>query len=94
MIEVCNYFCILGVIIIVDDFGSGYFNIDEIVKFELQVIKFDGSLICNIDQDVKQCWIVEQFVKLCQVLNVKIVVEFVYNQMVCCISEDMGVDYL
>ncbi|EIC2298466.1 EAL domain-containing protein [Vibrio cholerae] len=94
MIEVCNHFRTLGATIIVDDFGSGYSNIDEIVKLEPQVIKLDGSLIRNIDQDVKQRRIAEQLVKLCQVLNAKTVAEFVHNQTVCRISEDMGVDYL
>ncbi|EEY98090.1 sensory box/GGDEF family protein [Vibrio sp. RC586] len=94
MIEVCNHFRSLGATIIVDDFGSGYSNIDEIVKLEPQVIKLDGSLIRNIDQDAKQRRIAEQLVKLCQVLNAKTVAEFVHNQTVCRISEDMGVDYL
>lgn len=94
MIDVCNQFRALGASIIVDDFGSGYSNIDEIVKLEPQVIKLDGSLIRNIDQDIKQRRIAQQLVKLCQVLNAKTVAEFVHNQDVCRISEDMGVDYL
>lgn len=94
MIEVCEHFKRLGVRIIVDDFGSGYSNIDEIIKLEPQVIKLDGSLICNIDQDIKQRKIAQQLVKLCQVLNAQTVAEFVHNQTVCQISEDMGVDYL
>ncbi|WP_136487324.1 EAL domain-containing protein [Vibrio sp. H11] len=94
MIDVCNQFRALGASIIVDDFGSGYSNIDEIVKLEPQVIKLDGSLIRNIDQDVKQRRIAQQLVKLCQVLNAKTVAEFVHNQDVCRISEEMGVDFL
>ncbi|MBL4297365.1 EAL domain-containing protein [Vibrio fluvialis] len=94
MIEVCNHFRSLGVSIIVDDFGSGYSNIDEIVKLEPQVIKLDGSLIRNIDQDVKQRRIAQQLVQLCQVLNAKTVAEFVHNDDVRRISEEMGVDYL
>ncbi len=94
MIEVCEHFKRLGVRIIVDDFGSGYSNIDEIIKLEPQVIKLDGSLICNIDKDIKQRKIAQQLIKLCQVLNATTVAEFVHNQAVCQISEDMGVDYL
>ncbi|MBW3698550.1 EAL domain-containing protein [Vibrio sp. T187] len=94
MIEVCNHFRELGVSIVVDDFGSGYSNIDEIIKLEPQVIKLDGSLIKNIDQDVKQRKIAQQLVSLCQILNAKTVAEFVHNQEICQIAEDMGVDYL
>lgn len=94
MIEVCEHFRRLGVKIIVDDFGSGYSNIDEIIKLEPQVIKLDGSLIHNIDKDRKQRKIAQQLVKLCQVLNAKTVAEFVHNEAVCLICEDMGIDYL
>ncbi|MFA0080012.1 EAL domain-containing protein [Vibrio artabrorum] len=94
MIEVCNHFRDLGVNIIVDDFGSGYSNIDEILKLEPQVIKLDGSLIRNIDKDKKQRKIAQQLVGLCQILNAKTVAEFVHNEQVCRITEDMGVDYL
>ena len=94
LIEVCNHFRDLGVNIIVDDFGSGYSNIDEILKLEPQIIKLDGSLIRNIDQDEKQRKIAQQLVSLCQILNAKTVAEFVHNQRVCEIAEDMGVDYL
>ncbi|WP_135385802.1 bifunctional diguanylate cyclase/phosphodiesterase [Vibrio tasmaniensis] len=94
LIEVCNHFRDLGVNIIVDDFGSGYSNIDEILKLEPQVIKLDGSLIRNIDKDKKQRKIAQQLVSLCQILNAKTVAEFVHNEQVCRIAEDMGIDYL
>ncbi|WP_407044788.1 EAL domain-containing protein [Enterococcus faecium] len=32
--------------------------------------------------------------RLCQVLEAKTVAEFVHNQQVCEIAQDMGVDYL
>ncbi|MDW6002580.1 bifunctional diguanylate cyclase/phosphodiesterase [Vibrio mangrovi] len=94
MIDVCNHFRKLGVKIIVDDFGSGYSNIDEIIKLEPQVIKIDGSLIRNIDHHPKQRKIARQLIQLCQVLNAKTVAEFVHNETICRIVEDMGVDYM
>ncbi|RYU46125.1 EAL domain-containing protein [Aliivibrio finisterrensis] len=94
MIEVCNYFRRLGARIIIDDFGSGYSNIDEIMKLEPQVIKLDGSIIKNVHQDKRQRLISQQMVQLCHALDAKVVAEFVHNQEVCTIVEDMGVDYL
>ncbi|CAH1567200.1 bifunctional diguanylate cyclase/phosphodiesterase [Vibrio rotiferianus] len=94
MIEVCSHFRKLGARIIVDDFGSGYSNIDEILKLEPEVIKIDGSLIKNIDKDPKQRKIASQLVRLCQVFNAQTVAEFVHNEEVCNIAQDMGVDYL
>ncbi|KHA59742.1 diguanylate cyclase [Vibrio variabilis] len=94
MAEVCGHFKKMGVRILVDDFGSGYSNIDEIIRLEPDVIKLDGSLIKTIDVDNKQRQITGQLVQLCQVLNAKTVAEFVHNPKVCQIAEDLGVDYL
>lgn len=94
MIEVCNHFKRLGARIIIDDFGSGYSNIDEIMRLEPQVIKLDGSIIKNVHQDKRQRLISQQMVQLCHALDAKVVAEFVHNQEVCTIVEDMGVDYL
>ncbi|MCE9845501.1 EAL domain-containing protein [Vibrio antiquarius] len=94
MIEACSHFRSLGARIIVDDFGSGYSNIDEILKLEPEVIKLDGSLIRDIDKDLKQRKIASQLVRLCQVFNAETVAEFVHNREVCKIAQDMGVDYL
>jgi EAL domain-containing protein (putative c-di-GMP-specific phosphodiesterase class I) len=84
----------MGVRLMVDDFGSGYSNIDEIIRLEPDIIKLDGSLIKTIDRDAKQRQITGQLVQLCKVLNAKTVAEFVHNQEVCEIAEDLGVDYL
>ena len=94
MVEVCEHFKRMGVRLMVDDFGSGYSNIDEIIRLEPDIIKLDGSLIKTIDQDEKQRQITGQLVKLCQVLNAKTVAEFVHNRQVCEVAIDLGVDYL
>ena len=80
--------------LLVDDFGSGYSNIDEIIRLEPDIIKLDGSLIKTVDKDLKQRKITGQLIKLCQVINAQTVAEFVHNQEVCTIAEDLGVDYL
>lgn len=94
MSEICGHFKSMGVRLMVDDFGSGYSNIDEIIRLEPDIIKLDGSLIKTIDRDAKQRQITGQLVQLCKVLNAKTVAEFVHNQEVCEIAEDLGVDYL
>ncbi len=94
MREVCNRFKQLGAKIVVDDFGSGYSNIDEIIKLEPDTIKLDGSIIRNIDQNKRQRQIAEQLVRLCHVFEAETVAEFVHNEQVCRIAEDLGVDYL
>ncbi|CCN71298.1 EAL domain-containing protein [Vibrio nigripulchritudo] len=94
MREVCNHFKGLGAKIVVDDFGSGYSNIDEIIKLEPDTIKLDGSIIRNIDKDRRQRQIAMQLVRLCHVFEARTVAEFVHNEQVCRVAEDLGVDYL
>lgn len=94
MAEICGHFKQLGVHLLVDDFGSGYSNIDEIIRLEPDIIKLDGSLIKTVDRDSKQRQITGQLIKLCHVINAKTVAEFVHNQEVCSIAESLGVDYL
>ncbi|MEL7365955.1 MAG: EAL domain-containing protein [Pseudomonadota bacterium] len=94
MSEVCNHFRRMGVTIIVDDFGSGYSNLDEIIKIEPDIIKLDGSLIRHIDVDSKQRKVASQIVRLCNVFGAKTVAEFVHNQAVCDIATELGVNYL
>lgn len=94
MIEVCNHFKRLGTKIVVDDFGAGYSNMDEIIKLQPDVIKLDGSLIKTLDRDKKQRKITEQLIRLCQVFEAKTVAEFIHNEEVCKIAEGMGIDYL
>ena len=94
LIDTCNHLRSLGAHIIVDDYGSGFSNLDKIVKLEPQIIKLDGSIIKNIDKDTKQRKITQTLVKLCNVMEAKTVGEFVHNQEVCQIAEDIGIDYL
>lgn len=94
MQEVCSHFRKMGVRIIVDDFGSGYSNIDEILRLEPDIIKLDGSLIRTIDRDQKQRLITGQLIQLCKVMHAQTVAEFVHNRDVCHVAEDLGIDYL
>lgn len=94
MIEVCDHLRALGARIIIDDFGSGYSNIDEIIKLEPQIVKIDGSLIRSIDTDLRQRNVAQTLIQLCKVLGAKTVAEFVHNSEVCKVAEDLGVDYL
>ncbi len=94
ILDVCNHFRSLGARIIVDDFGSGYSNIDEIMKLEPQIIKLDGSIIKNIHENKRQRIIAEHMVRLSHSLDAKVVAEFVHNAEVCNIAKAIGVDYL
>ncbi|GAA5217436.1 EAL domain-containing protein [Corallincola platygyrae] len=80
--------------VIIDDFGSGYSNLNEILKLKPQIVKLDGSLVRDMDTDPQQRLMVEHFNNLCQAMNIRTTAEFVRNQAICEIVESIGVDYL
>ncbi|TCI02890.1 EAL domain-containing protein [Corallincola luteus] len=83
-----------GARLIIDDFGSGYSNMNEILKLSPEVVKFDGSLVSDMDTNPQQRLMVEHLNNLCQSLGIQTTAEFVRNQAICELVESIGVDYL
>ncbi len=84
----------LGARLVVDDFGSGYSNMEEVLKLEPSVVKLDGSLVRDIDSNARQRRMVEHLNNLCQSLNIATVAEFVRNAKICLLVEQLGINYL
>ncbi|MBU1658992.1 EAL domain-containing protein [bacterium] len=82
----------LGVMIAIDDFGSGYANYMNILKMEPDYIKIDGSLIKNILTDSNSRILVTSIIKFAKELNIKIIAEFVENIEIFEILKEYGVD--
>jgi len=87
-----KYFKQFGVKIAIDDFGSGYSNFKRIMDLNPDYIKFDGSLIKNIDSDNKSYIVVKNMVNYAKELNIKTVAEFVHNKDVFDTCVYLGVD--
>ena len=83
-----------GVKIAIDDFGSGYSNFKRIMSINPDYIKFDGSLIKNIDKDSYSYLIVKNLVNFAKELNIKTIAEFVHSKEVYDTCVYLGVDYL
>lgn len=79
--------------IAIDDFGAGYSNFERILEFEPDIIKIDGSLIKNIQTDVFSRDLVETIVAFAKKQNIKTVGEFVENEAIFNILNEIGVDY-
>ena len=82
-----------GVQIAIDDFGAGYSNFERILEFEPDIIKIDGSLIKNIQTDVFSRDLVETIVAFAKKQNIKTVGEFVENEAIFNILNEIGVEY-
>jgi diguanylate cyclase (GGDEF)-like protein len=83
----------LGCRIVLDDFGAGYSNFDQILRLKLDCVKIDGSLIRNIPEDPNSRLIVENVVSVCRKMGIPTVAEFVHSEQVFQAVRDLGVDY-
>ena len=83
----------MGVKIAIDDFGSGYSNFERILEFEPDIIKIDGTLIRNIERDFFCRNIVETIVLFAKKQNIETIAEFVENESIFNILNEIGVDY-
>ena len=82
-----------GVIIALDDFGSGYSNFSIFETLPIDVLKIDGSLMKNIDKSEVSLRIVEAIVIFASNLGVKVVGEFIHNKEILEISKKLNIQY-
>ncbi len=82
-----------GVQIAIDDFGAGYSNFERILDFEPDIVKIDGSLVKNIENDMFSRNIVETIVQFAKKQNIETIAEYVENESIFNILNDIGVDY-
>ncbi|MGB3750461.1 MAG: EAL domain-containing protein [Arcobacteraceae bacterium] len=82
-----------GVKIAIDDFGSGYSNFERILDFNPDIVKIDGSLIKNIEYDSFSRDIVETIVLFAKKQNIETIAEYVENESIFNILNEIGVDY-
>lgn len=83
----------MGVQIAIDDFGSGYSNFERLLNFEPDILKIDGTLVKNIVDNKYSRNVVETIVSFSQKQNIVTIAEFVENEEIFNILNDLGVDY-
>jgi PAS domain S-box-containing protein len=83
----------LGVKIAIDDFGAGYSNFERLLDFEPDILKIDGSLVRNIVKDAYSKNVVETIVTFAKKQNIITIAEYVENEEIFNILNEMGVDY-
>lgn len=77
----------------IDDFGSGFSSFHYIKKFPIDYVKIDGDFIININKDVKDRAFVNSIVTLAKELNIHTIAEFVENQEIVEILDELEIDY-
>jgi len=81
-----------GVKIALDDFGSGYSNLNHIISFHCDYVKLDGALIKNIKEDTKSLAIVRSVISFTKELGIKVIAEYVANKEIFEITKKLGID--
>lgn len=85
----------LGGLISIDDFGSGYSNLQHVASINCDFLKIDGSIVRRCTQD-KQCADLLALIsgwKRLSSRDLKIIAEFVENQSIQDILVNFRIDY-
>jgi len=83
----------LGVNIAIDDFGAGYSNFERLLDYQPDILKIDGCLVRDIETNSYSYSVVKTIVIFAKEQNIKTVAEFVENEKIYNILNDLGVDY-
>lgn len=81
-----------GVEFAIDDFGTGFSNFEYILEIEPDYLKIDGSLIKDIDKDLRAHTLVEAIVQFSHKLGIKVIAEFVHSKIIFDMLKELDVD--
>lgn len=79
--------------IAIDDFGSGYSNLNHLINLDIDYIKIDASIIKNIDKDENSQHIVRLLKEFSEKLGIKTIAEFVSSKEIYDKVKELGIDY-
>lgn len=85
---------LLGVTIAIDDFGSGHTSFRHLRSFPVDILKIDGSFVCNLSRSREDRFFTRTLVELAQHLGIATVAEWVEDRETASILADWGVTYL
>ena len=83
----------VGVKIAIDDFGAGYSNFERLLDYQPDILKIDGCLIKNIETDSYSLSVVKTIVSFAKEQNILTIAEFVENEAIFNILNDLDIDY-
>jgi EAL domain-containing protein (putative c-di-GMP-specific phosphodiesterase class I) len=83
----------LGCKFALDDFGVGFSSFTYLRELPVDLIKIDGSFVRNLDQDLINQALVRSIHEMAKALDKKTIAEFVENEAILHILQEIGVDY-
>ena len=82
-----------GFKICIDDFGSGYSNLNHLLNLSIDYLKIDGSIIKGILHDKRAYSIVKTFAEFSKHNNIEVIAEFIDNKEIIDVLKSFGVEY-
>lgn len=83
----------LGAKIAIDDYGTGYSSLENILRLDIDYLKIDGSIIRNINTDPKHAIAVESIADFASKLGIKTIAEFVSSEELFEHVKTIGITY-
>ena len=83
-----------GFSISMDDYGTGYSNMEGIFSLDFDVIKIDKTILWNAENDKRGKVILENTVKMIHDLDCKVLIEGVESEKHLNTLKKLNVDYL
>lgn len=83
----------LGAKIAIDDYGTGYSSLENILRLEVDYIKIDGSLIRHINNNPKYAIVVQHIADFTTNLGIKTIAEFVSSEDIYQHVKAIGITY-
>ena len=82
----------LGVMVAIDDFGSGYANYAHILVIKPDYLKIDGSLVSKIIEDKDIQILVRSIISFAKELKIKTIAEYIENKEIFELLKEYGAD--
>ncbi len=83
-----------GIILALDDFGSGFSSIENLIKISASLLKTDKLLIEDFEKDEGRQYLMKTLIDLAHSLGMKIIVEGVETEVQKTLLENMGADFM
>lgn len=83
----------LGCYFALDDFGSGMISLSYLRNLPVDYLKIDGSFVKNLVNNSVDYCLVDCFDRIAHVMNMETIAEWVEDQEILGILQEIGVDY-
>lgn len=83
----------LGCRIAIDDFGTGYSNFEHLMRLNVDLIKIDGSLIRQLEDNPTAVTLCRGIVQFAEELGMQTVAEFVHSPAVLRKVQELGIHF-